>query len=278
MEGANNFNLNMASFADTGQWRLIITVSVYGISSILKNVMDHDIEPVLLFSKPWKGNESNLLQLVEEAVYDNPRILDDFATQIIVYTHKSLWIPEDLTDEEEYDTNFFTSVYDVNTDDIFADFDDEEVCLYTLAPGLNSFFQRTLPGCKVSSHLSIIKSKFKELEKTSADPIKDCIYINCRDTDVDFFAFSDGRFLSGSSHRWKALNDIAYRLLFMCKVYNLDLAHTRIIIIANHSLSEGLMENIKSFFPFVSVKQLPAVSEKYHLPLAAALAAGENFV
>lgn len=280
MDGGN-FNMNMVALADTGQWRMIVTVSFSGISAILRNVMYPGVNPVPLFRKDWVADESNILDFVEAAVYDNPRLLDDFSTQILIYTAKSLWIPAELTEDEEYDEKFFTSVYPSRPEDIFADFGDKEVCLYTLAPGLNSFFQRTLPGCKIASHISILKREFQKSELSFSHDFSnvvpfETIYINCRREDADFFAFQNGNFLSGVTHRWKSFSDLVYWALLLCKVYDLDPEEMRIVLLGDSSITAGIGTAFSSFFLNVQEIRLPLISENYNLPLAAAIAAGDN--
>lgn len=276
-----NFNLNMMALADTGQWRLIVTVSYNGISAILKNVMYPGVEPLPLFTKEWVATEADLLEKIEEAVYDNPRLLDDFATQILIYTSRSLWIPAEFTEDEEYDSNFFTAIYPVNPEDIFADFSDSEVCLYSIAPGVNSFFRRTLPGCKVASHITILKREFQRIETESSTLFSEkkpfsTVYINCRKNDVDFLAFSNGRFLSASTHQWISFDDITYHALLLCRVYGLQTEEVRLVLSGAETLTTGLKNTVSDFFLNVISAKLPTVFENFNLPLAAAIAAGEN--
>ena len=275
-----NLKLSRGALADTGQWRLIITVSDTGMSAYFKNLIDPDIDLVNYLSKKWEGNEENLLQLVEETVYENPDILDDFATQIIIYTPESLWIPEELTDEEELDEKYFTTVFTAKKEDIFSDFGEEEVCLYALAPGLNSFFQRTLPGCKVMCHLTMIQRWLKDLERInliSSGGNSDRIYVNVRDRQVDLFAFRKGKFMSGSTHRWKNINDIIYESLLLAKAYEMDPEKTRLIVLGSHGFNEALRDSIQEFFPMAANRKTTALSEKYNLPFEVALAAGYNY-
>lgn len=275
-----NFKSGMVGFTDTGQWRLVIAISFSGMTAYFRNVMDLSMDPIAFLNKEWQADEDNLLGLVEEAVYDNPRILDDFATQIILYTSKSLWIPEELTDEDEFDEKYFTSVYNVAAEDIFADFGDEEVCLYSMAPGLNSFLQRTVPGCKITSHLTILKKTFSDLEREAClmyPHYQNSIYLNCRDSETDFFAFGKKKFLSGSTHQWRNFNDLIYQALLLANVYKLNPRETRLYIMGAEGLAEGLDHDIRPFFPLNAVIRMPAFSEKYNIPVAAALASNENF-
>ena len=277
-----NFNMNMASFADTGQWRLIVSISLSGISAVFKNIVDLTAPPVLLFNIRWEATPATLLEKVEETIYNNPRMLEDFATHIVVYTDKSLWIPEELTEDDEFDENMFTCIYPVDSsEDIFADFGGKEVCLYTLAPGLNSFLRRTLPGCRVSSHLSVLKPVFENEELSrlngrNSEEFSERVYVNMRDNSADIFAFSNSRFLSGSTFRWQDVNDIAYRIFLLSQVYGLDPMKVDLCILGSDRHCSLLSGVIAEYIPNINTLKWPRITEEYHIPLAAALVAGES--
>lgn len=278
---AGNFNTNVgANFADTGQWKLIVSVSAHGISAFLKNIYDVETEPVILFKRDWECEPEEILGNVEAAVYDHPRILDDFATHIIVYTPKSLWIPTAMTDEEEFNENFFTCVYPTAPEDISADFGEEETCLYTLIPGLNSFLQRTLPGCKVTSHLSVLKPRFEKEEKLKMDFDKtrlsvETLYVNIRDNETDIFAFKDGRFLCGATHNWVETSDIAYKTLLIADTYGLDIRKCEVNVFAHPGVARQLTAILEEFAGKIAVRQLPDMMAKHGIPLSASLIAGD---
>lgn len=267
---------NFPNFADTGLWKLIISVSQTGVAAVLKNIADPDHTPVILFQDVWPKDEANLLERIEASVYENPRILEDFATHIIIYTPKVLWIPAEFTEDEEFDENLYTCVYPAAPTDIFADFGDEQVCLYSLYPGLNSFFQRTLPGCKVSSHLSILKSHFeeRELERISAMEMREDLksaYVNIRNDEADIFVFVNGKFICGATHPWREISDIAYNIFLVLQAYNLKPTDSDITVTGIGSCCADVANIISEFTRGVSYDPLPPLASEAGLPLAMAL-------
>ena len=273
-------NIDILSFTDTGQWRLIVSLGADRISAVLKNMVEPSIPATLFFRKEFPSAEGNLLREIETAIYDNPRMLEDFATHIIVTTPYALWVPCEFTDDDEFDPNLYTCVYNAQPEDIFSDFGEQEVCLYSLTPGLNSFLQRTLPGCRISSHLSVLKPVFenREIEKAGADATAESaktIYINIHGQSADIFAFENGKFLCGATHCWVALSDIAYKAMLIAKTYGLPHEETDLIIISDEDNAEGMTSLLIDLFRNIEFHNLPDLCREMDIPLTAAIAAGE---
>lgn len=263
-------NFSASSFADTAQWKLIIGVSETGLCAFLKSISDNEAKPVMLVNKKWEKNAAGILENIESAVFDTPRMLDDFATQIIVSTDKSLWIPTDITDDDEFDENLFTSVYPAEIEDLFSDMGEDQVCLYTLIPGLNSFFRRTLPGCKISSHISLLKNTFQKVAGNSS------VFVNVHEKMVDIITFRDGEFLCGVTHQWREPSDIAYKIMLAANVYSLDLKDTEIQFTGDNQSFETVVSLLSEFFKSINRLDIPQVCKDLDVPLSVALAAGYN--
>ena len=260
------------NFTDTGQWRLIVDVSAKGLAAVLKNVTEPDVSPVVVADRRWNPSEGDVLRQVEAAVYDNPRMLDDFATHIVVTTPHALWIPEELTEDEEFNEKFFTSVFPSEREDISADFGSREVCLYSLVPGLNAFFQRTMPGCKTSSHLSILKKRFDEAMKDSESASR--IFVSVREGEADIFAYSGRDFLCATTHSWMAPEDIGYKVLLTARACEQKLDETKVTIISGNDTGQALKEILSGLFGKISISAPPS-NRRLPLTPAASLAAGE---
>lgn len=242
-----SINNGIGGLIDTGQWRLVISIAPTGMTGILKSLIRQDTDDVLLFNKEWSP-DSPLLKMVETTVYDNPRMLDDFATQIIINSPLSLWIPEELTEYEEFDEKFYTYFYKTDSNDIFADFLENEVCLYSLAPGLNQFLSRTLPGCRIVSNLSILRNYYGELNNKGIH-----FYLDLRKDDFDLVIFDCNKFVSASSHPWKDTSDILYSLKLVETAYSLPLKDSYLHIYGNQSnvdlikqLTAGIFKSIET--------------------------------
>lgn len=274
-----NFNLGVASLADTGQWLLVVEISYTSISAVLKNVDYNDTPTVTLFNKEWDSVENELLPNIETAVYDNPRILEDFATHVIINSEKVLWIPAEITEDEEFDPSLFTCVYPSEEEDIFADFGDEEVCLYSMVPGLKSFIGRTLPGSRVSSHISVLKSSFekKERELGENETERKAIYINIHQHSADILSFSGGKMLSGAIHCWRDLSDLVYKVLLVAHAYGIKPNETEILLKCPDSSISSITDALEEFFPRIGIIESSENGGIPSLSFVSALAASGNF-
>lgn len=278
MNGANQ-GTNLTGLADTGQWKLIVEVSQSGLCALLKNVIDPYTPKVVIARVSWEKNSEKLLENIESAIYENPKILDDFATQIIVKSSKAVWIPSLLIDDEDYDPEYFTKIYPADTTDISADIGLNETCLFTLTPGLNSFLNRTLPGCRISSHLSVLKNEYERLQKILSDSENsnhETVFINIRKDEADIFAFKGSRFYCGAVHPWKDITDIVYKVALICQCFRFDNKATNIVIGGNVMPTDDVAETFSKFFPAVFPVILPGLSASQEVSLTQALAAGEN--
>lgn len=260
-------NAAVGAFVDTGQWRLMLSISKNGMAGMLKNIMQPEEPPVSIFHRGWSAEE-DLLEMVKSTVYDNPRMLDDFATQIIITSQRTLWIPTVMTEYEEYDENFFTSFYKADYVDIFTDFDDDQVCLYTLAPGLNSFLSRTLPGCRIASHLSILKNHYKSLAKKGIN-----IFIDLRDGEFDIITFNGEALISAVAHPYTSLFDIEKYVRLLGEAYALNLKEANIHLYGNIADIKNLREMIQYISADVTQESHPENLEANGISHAMILAA-----
>lgn len=266
MEGAN---IDFASFADTGQWKLFMEISTKGICAILQNITFAEKNKVMLLNKRWSPERETLLREIEDAVYDTPRLLDDFDTHIIISTPKALWIPSELCEEEEFNDKLFTDIYPCRREDIFLDYGDSAVCAYTLTPGLNSFLNRTIPGCKTTSHLTSIKTYIekKEKKRQTEDILGDIMLYACvREGYSDIFAFNGGEFLCGATHEWKDPMDIAYKIALVGHAYHLPPCDITLNIYSNPAISDMLKSCLEKIYKDLNIKTPAAMTSESEIP------------
>lgn len=263
--GADDFALD--SFNDTGLWKLFISIAPTGMAGILKRADSPERPPILLFRKSWEDNGSDFLHHIESTVYDNPRILDDFATRIIITAPKSLWIPAEMAEEDDYDEKYFTSIYPAESEDIFADFLDDKICLYTSAPGLKSFLNRTLPGCRIQSHISMLESS---LGNNSSDlPV---INVNIRQGEADILAYNQSHLISSSTQLWREIPDLAYRIFLLADAYGWPRHTLEINIIGSPEYSMALKEYLDQFVKNISIAEIPESMTELGIPYTLAIA------
>ena len=259
---------------DTADWRLIIHISHTGVSAYLKNEED-PMEPLItLFTENWSREDSGLLHRIETAVYDHPQLLDDFSTEIIINTEKSIWVPRkeierEASSEDAYrdETDLFNLVYKASEEDIFIDEQGDRTCLYTLVPGLLPFIRRTLAGARTWCQQTLAVRRFGE--QVSDMPR---FYVDIREGEADYYGFDGKKLLFAVTHPWREMMDIAYRVFNMLDIWKLDKANTQVMLSGNRDVRNTLMGFLREHLNFVMLTMLPSSISKSDLPLAVGLA------
>lgn len=143
-----------AELADTGRWHLVVRIGERGAEAWLNYIVDTS-RPNRLFAIEFDDSETPIEQL-ERAVYDNPRVLDDFSTDVIIETDHVLWVPK--TAEEPETINIMAeTLWPKLAADVLTDRTGAEVCHFVLTPGLATCMQRTFPGARVVCGLSVLR-------------------------------------------------------------------------------------------------------------------------
>ena len=228
------YTLTAADFADTGQWRLLLKIGCTGLEAFLENTLHPEIEPQPLCSVSWEQNKDMLRKNIEEAVYSNPRLLDDFVTRIILFDPRTLFIPTAIAEEAAgAEEEIYKKVYTAEPADIMTDFDRDITAAWSLAPGVKSFLLRTFPGARISSNL-MEKVRFLRKDNNGLN-----IFAFARDREVDIILLKDQNLISASTHEWSHPDDIAYLALNLLDVYGFKAAECGMNISGTECNSEA---------------------------------------
>lgn len=205
-----------ADFADTGQWRLLLNINRTGLEAFLENTLHADLPPQLLCKAHWDLNKDRLRENIEEAVYNNPRLLDDFATRIVIYDTRTLFVPTEIADEAlGNEEELYKKVFDADDADIMSDRDRDITALWSPAPGIKAFLMRTFPGSRITCNLL---NKVRELRKTNSGI---SLFAFARENEADIILLDGDNLLSASSHEWSHTDDIAFLTLNLLDIYGI---------------------------------------------------------
>ncbi len=210
--------LTVADYADTGQWRLIVNIHPSGMTAFLENTLHDDVEPQQLFSTRWEPDRENLLHNIENAVYDNPRMLDDFSARIILFDRRTMFIPTALVEENDgIEEDYFTDLYHAAKQDVMVETDRDLTAAYSLAPGLKSFLNRTFPGARVSSNLMTQVSRLRK--DNSGKGLTMSVTHRDQEREADFILLDGEALISASTHSVGCPEDIIYHLYNIIDAY-----------------------------------------------------------
>ena len=244
-----------------------MVISAKGIEAYLRNVENPMEEVQTLFRTEWNSEDADLLEKIENAIYDHPQLLDDFATDIAIETSKALWAPEPVIEgEDDPACKIFTTVFAANEEDIMRDYLDGKVCLYTLVPGLQAFLQRTFAGARVRCHQSVLVKRF---ENRQADMPR--IYVDLRKGEADFIAFDGKRLLMAVTHEWHAVEDVRYHIFNLLDIYGLNPAETQVSVSGLREPKGELIQSLREEVAYVMMTMVPGIASKTGMSLAASL-------
>lgn len=246
-EEINKYN-SRADYMDNGQWHLAVDISSHGVGAWL--VPDECLgrPPKQLVRESWQPAEEGLLRRIEDVVYDNPTILDDFSADIIVESERQLWLPASLYPSDEDCAETYTEVYGGDVFEVMINETGKEKNAFTLTPGLKSFMQRSFPGARIWSQQTILK----EAAMTPHESFK-CL-LDIREEYADFVLLDRGELLSASSHPWKTVNDIAYTLVNILQTYGAGLNDTDLVCSGLREARQVLGKTFSPYFKTISQK------------------------
>lgn len=190
------YNLTAADFADTGQWRLLVYIKSDGLEAFLVNTINEEVPPQKLCSEKWECVRENLCKHLEDAVFKNPRLLDDFSTKIIMYDICTLFIPiQKIEENPGSEVEIYKSIYDAETDDVMYDRNKDVTAVWSMAPGVRKFLLRTFPGALLASNLM---EKIKIQRERNEGLL---LNTNLRQGEIDMVLTDYDKLISASTHR-----------------------------------------------------------------------------
>lgn len=261
--------LTPADFADTGQWRLIIYVSVEGMCAVLRHVSDTSRPAVQLFNEHWDRLDGReLLDKIENVVYDHPSVLDDYATEIVVESSLLTWAPTEILRQDDFaDESIYKEVFpDIETE-VMADQIGKLTSLYSFTPGFDGFMARTIPGSRIRSHLGVL---FERL-CPDCDDGRFRIYIDIRSGKMDVLVFHGDTLLCTSVQSCEAPEKIAECIKACIMAWEMDSAEVSVYLNGDVRMVDRIKELMNSNCVTVSQMNLPEHIAGSGLPLAASM-------
>lgn len=255
MEQNPQIILTPADFTDTGQWRLIIYISHSGMRAFLMHLTDKSRPILKLVSTNWRAEDPiSLLNHIESAIYDNPALLDDYATDIILETPQVCFVPQQyIFDVDKAETDIFAALFPGESKEILTDSFGKLTVLFSMVRGLDGFFSRTIPGARIRSHLAVMVENFSS--NASADA--PAIYADIRDNEMDLILLEGKNLLSASVQYWQAPEDIAYRIFNLLNAYKINPALTKINLSGNQKQINFISPLITKFCGEICQTPLP---------------------
>jgi hypothetical protein len=196
------------NYADPAQWRLIITMSATSLQGWLKNTAASDGVVRKLADAHWEQTIDGVLQRIENIVYDNPALLDDYEADILIDTNKVLYIPQELCEEENDAESAFGQVFPSGCDELLYDkVSNDAKAAYHLTRGLKAFLDRTFPGARVHHKLTPMIRRLAEQTEGRT------IYVDIEGNNLSLIAMEDKRFIGAVSRQFNDYDEATWHIL-----------------------------------------------------------------
>ena len=221
---------SLPGVTDTGLWRLVVEIGSSWLGAWLNRVGDGSNATTddgdgsmsgtslrRVARAQWDSG-ADCLHCVENAVYDNPAILDDYEADIVLTTTRYLAVPRTWADSDELSVAAYSAVYgETPEEDLFADDLGEYAVLYTLHPGLKPFVQRTFAGARVCCHA--VRWARQCLPKCEAG----CdVFANFASRMLDVMLCIDGRVVSLSTRLAANADEALYHIANACRAAGVE--------------------------------------------------------
>lgn len=237
-----------SDFLDTGQWHLAVDISKHSFGAWLLPDESVGAAPRVITNVSWQPSEEGLLAKIEDTVYDNPTVLDDYSADIIVECDRQLWLPASLYPTDEDCADAYTTVYGGDILDVMVNDLGEYKCAFMLIPGLKSFMQRSFPGARIWSQQTLLK----EASRQPHEAFK-CL-LDIRQDSIDIILLCRGELLSASTHLWKTETDICYVILNILQTYEAASTETEIVFSGLRKTRQSIGKTLQPYFKSISQK------------------------
>ncbi|MCM1005194.1 MAG: DUF3822 family protein [Prevotella sp.] len=242
---------NMLDFSDHDIWRLALTVGMNGFNAAFFNRKTREFVPYI--SRVWECADADVLKNVENAVYDDSLLPDDYDTSILIRPKASLIVPRKLFSPEDPE-NIRTALDVVDASeqkDVWFDATgDEEAFIFSTPRGLKDFLSRTFLTEDVHHVCTPLTTWCGE--KAAAEG-GEKMWVHLSDNVVDIAAFRNGRLVHSGFWYCSQGADTVYYILFFWKALSFNPKQGELRISGKEDLRRQVLSPLRKHINYVSL-------------------------
>ncbi|MCM1449857.1 MAG: DUF3822 family protein [Clostridiales bacterium] len=243
---------------DSRLWNLYIALDTNLIDVMAYCPLeDHNLLSASLPFNP--ATPSSSVEAIEEVVYDNPLLLNDFNKVTIVSRYNTYCIlPTPIASNPVMAADITTEMTGKGDDSATLTVDhlpllDTSISHYIDNPTYN-FLTRTFNGATFLHHLSVITRYCHGTHRSTGNLTS---YVYVRDTSLDIILFRGDTLLLANTYEWHEPTDILYYIMATRRAHGID-NRAPVIVGTDPVLRDSLLPLLRQYIPTVMPAIFPA--------------------
>lgn len=248
----------LKQYADIRRYKLHLLLSEREMNAFFSSYTPDGHAPHLGCRTKYAADD-NLLAHIENAVYDNSILLEDYQTDILLDTDKILFFPPDT--EADVIHAAMKRIFNAENCDVHISEDKEVITAFTLCPGLKGFLDRTFAGVEVKCAADVLR---REFQKRDGAAFK--VYTDLSDGRLTLLAFHEKRFMHGSVHTFTEASDAAYFIYALWHQLGLSADQGEVNVSGPKVMRGELMTILRRRINYVMMTLLPRLEGSETVP------------
>ena len=236
-------------------WSLSLSISKKGVRFAL--YCTEQDNSLIARDIPFDDGEGPTLKKLENAIYDNPILLNDYkTTRISVESMQFMLIPPEYAGESE---EIMETMYPRHESDLASctlDSSDGISIAYLAESGIMAFLSRTFPDAKICHHLRAETEYYQSKQEEGTTMGR--MYITLVGERLDVVVFSRGELRFANSFMFSNINDAAYFALAAWSDTGLDSMSDEVQLYGDKESREKLTPILQRYISYVVPGIFPA--------------------
>ena len=208
---------------------------------------------------PLDSSAGSYLKSVENAVYDNSALLDDYGeVRLLVDTRHFVLLPPDVSDDSEADTLLRAQYPDMDGDTALCELPVSGVKLtFELPPELLGFLQRTFNMAPIVHHLQPLCDYYARFCQRSSVRR---MFLNFHDEQMDMVVFEHDRLQLANTFDVRTQTDAAFMALHAWESLGMDVHSDELQLTGDKSIRDQVSAELRRYINYVMPAIFPAAA------------------
>ena len=217
-----------------------------------------DEHPLLVDKINIDTSSTSRVMAIEEAIYDNPLLLNEFK-RVTIVSRTDLYaiIPTPISADPDLTNSILTEMTGVSSSTLITDslpLLDSSLC-HLMDSDLYNFFNRTFSNnVRFTHRLSALTRYYHGCHRSTGSLIS---HVNLRRSSFDIVLYNGDRLLLANTYRWENPVDALYYIIATRQVHGID-NNAAVILSGERDVREELTPLLKQHIPTVMPAIFPA--------------------